>query len=55
VNLDGGGNGRRNRPRGRTPAEAPPKVRVDRPFLFAVRDTPTGTPLFLGRVLDPSG
>jgi serine protease inhibitor len=30
------------------------RMNVDRPFLFAVRDDPTGTILFLGRVTDPS-
>jgi serine protease inhibitor len=29
-------------------------LRADRPFLFAVRDVPTGAILFLGRVGDPS-
>ena len=29
-------------------------VTIDRPFLYAVVDRPTGTVLFLGRVLDPS-
>ena len=36
------------------PAE-PITLRVDRPFLFAVRDVPTGAVLFLGHVVDPSG
>ena len=29
-------------------------IRVDRPFLFAIRDVETGTPLFVGQVTDPS-
>ena len=29
-------------------------LQVDRPFLFALRDVPTGAVLFLGRVSDPS-
>ena len=32
----------------------PVTVHVDRPFIFAVRDTGTGAILFLGRVVDPS-
>lgn len=32
---------------------APIPVLVDRPFLFVVRDQPTGAVLFLGRVTDP--
>lgn len=35
------------------PASHGPTVMVDRPFLFAIRDRPTGTLLFLGRVIDP--
>jgi serpin B len=31
----------------------PPEVRIDRPFIFAIRDTETGTVLFLGRVMNP--
>ncbi len=26
---------------------------ADRPFLYVIRDVPTGTPLFIGRVTDP--
>jgi serine protease inhibitor len=29
-------------------------ISVDRPFLYFVRDSPTGAILFMGRVLDPS-
>ncbi|MCC6792447.1 MAG: serpin family protein, partial [Thermomicrobiales bacterium] len=36
------------------PDEAPPEVRIDRPFIFVIRDSQTGTVLFLGRVMDPS-
>jgi serpin B len=32
----------------------PVEVRADRPFLFALRDVPTGAVLFLGHVGDPS-
>ena len=28
-------------------------LNVDRPFIFYIRDVPTGTLLFVGRVLDP--
>jgi serine protease inhibitor len=30
------------------------ELHVDRPFLFALRDTTTGAITFLGRVADPS-
>jgi serpin B len=32
----------------------PVEVRIDRPFIFAIRDQMTGTLLFLGRVMNPS-
>jgi serpin B len=40
---------------GATSAPAQPvQLTIDRPFVFAIRDIPTGTILFLGRVTDPS-
>jgi serpin B len=29
------------------------ELRIDRPFIFVIRDVPTGTVLFVGRVLNP--
>ena len=35
------------------PAE-PVEVRIDRPFIFIIRDIPTGSVIFAGRVLNPA-
>lgn len=37
------------------PASVPqgPDLQIDRPFIFFIRDVPTGSLLFMGRVLDP--
>jgi serpin B len=34
--------------------EPPRSVVADRPFLYVLHDRVTGTPLFIGRVLEPS-
>jgi serpin B len=31
----------------------PHELHIDRPFIFIIRDVPTGTVLFVGRVLNP--
>lgn len=37
------------------PREEPKEFKADHPFLFMIRHRPTGTILFLGRVVDPAG
>ena len=36
------------------PSKEPIAVMVDRPFIFLIRDTGTGSVLFLGRVSNPN-
>jgi serpin B len=40
---------------GETSAPPAATLTIDRPFVFAIIDRPTGAILFIGRVLDPSG
>lgn len=36
------------------PVDEPLEVRIDRPFVFLIQDSQTGTVLFMGRVMDPT-
>jgi serpin B len=38
---------------GMAPVSMPQELRIDRPFIFIIRDVPTGAILFVGRVLNP--
>lgn len=35
------------------PTSAPPQIRIDRPFVFALRERLSGTVLFLGKIVEP--
>ena len=35
------------------PKPAPPELKIDRPFFYAIQHVPSGTCLFIGRVTDP--
>ncbi|MFC6706269.1 serpin family protein [Flexivirga alba] len=39
---------------GAAPSQLPKTLEIDRAFFFAIHDTQTGAPLFLGQVADPS-
>lgn len=41
-------------PTSAAPIENRVKINADRPFMFVISDKPTGTVLFMGRVLDPN-
>lgn len=41
-------------PKAAAPVENRIQISADRPFLFVISDKPTGTVLFMGRVLDPN-
>jgi serine protease inhibitor len=38
---------------GVAPASLPQEIRLDRPFIFVIRDVPSGTLLFVGRMVNP--
>jgi serpin B len=40
--------------RGSAPREEPPRIVLDRPFLYLIRDSDTGAILFIGRLVQPS-
>ena len=39
---------------GSAPSAQPREIKVDRPFLFFLRDVPSNLILFSGRVVDPT-